>query len=714
MADTPSSEGAARGLPSHAPASAAHDAPAAELIAALRAAAQRGDASAAYDALNDIALWLFAEHDAEESCARCVAAVRHGAPAALAPLLTAPEPDAAATRRAGVHTWCDVHDACEILVTTLLESLRCERATRDATAAAAAAATSAAAAFAAAGVVGALSARMCARQGGAALALTALVRVRDAPEVLARAVGIRGSGADARPTPLSRLFLERCLVAAGGFFDPDTSFSALKCLTCALDAWPCLASQLVGHGGGGSGAAPALAGAAVPLLLGLTQHYTYHTMGDACRTLAALVRAGGAHALQPLAKLHAAAVPVLAHGLLELMEVGPGADGAPGVEACAAELLVALFSTPGVLSAQDGAHATIISVLVHHAVTYAARSDGVTMENPALMNVRDASQVEHVLAALTSVLQAAITAPDTAVGPVVLGALRALLHGELVLQRIAARSPAAADAAARCDVKSSAKALRRATRADEEAACRACTPETMAPLRPIVQPLLGALHDEDVQADFRRCMALRRAATMAMCACPTKLSLADALVTETQRAVSIGCVLRSASALHINDSGAATATVCAATAGLHHFTWGGAPELLLIADVPGISEQGCVALSQALCAWAAAAMLRHVDELRAGSPSKMATRKGLNLSDIRKPLTQALQAAGIQTLPPALAAAAKAVVMRFVAAPQQRFAAVQREVRGPGPCWGNQQLTVVRLLPRVGRLQLPHPLPQLS
>jgi hypothetical protein len=681
MEDKPSPEGAAGGSQQRSPASAPHDTLAAELVASLRAAS---DPSVARGAVDALALWLFAGRDAEDRCTRCVAAVHHSAPEALAALLTAPEPDAAAPRRANVYTWSDVHDSCDVAVAALLEGLRCECAARDATRDATAAAAAAAGALAAAGVVGALSARMCTRQGNAALALTALLRVRDAPEVVAHAVGVRGSGAVARPSPLSRLFLERCLVAAGGFFDPRTSFAALKCLTCALEAWPCLASQLVG-GGGESGSAPVLAGAAVPLLLGLSVHNGMYTLGDACRALAALLRAGGAHVLQPLVTLHATAVPVLAHGLLELMAVGPGDDGAPGVEACAAELLVALFSAAGVLRAHEGAYAPIFSVIVHHAVTYAARTAGVSMENTALVNVRDASQLEYIMAALTSVLQAALTAPDADVAPAVLGALRAVQHGDLVMQRIAARSPAAADVAVRCSVKSSAKELRRATRAAEDAARRTCTSEKMAPLRPLVEPLLIALHDDDAQADFRRCMALRRAATMAMSACPTRFPSADALVAKTQRAVSVGFLVRSGAALSADGSGADMFNMYAATTGLHHFTWGGAPELLLIADMPGISALGRAALSEALCGWAATAMLRHMYELRAGSPSKLATRRGLNLSDIREPLTTALQKACIQSLPPALAAAAKTVVMRFVAAPPQRFAAVQRHVRGPRP-----------------------------
>ncbi len=670
MEDSPLSGGATRSSAQRPPASAVHDTPAAELAATLRAAAQLADPSAARGAVDALALWLCDGRDAEERCARCVAAVRHGAPATLATLLTTPESDAAAPRRAGVRTWCDVHDACDFAVAALLGGLRCECATRDATRDATSAASAAAAALAAAGVVGALSARMCARQGAAALALAALVRVRDAPAVVARAFGIRGSSAVARATPLSRLFLERCLMGAGGFFDADVSFAALKCLTCALEAWPCLASQLVDDSGGASSDAPALDGAAVPLLLGLTQHYRMHTLGGACRALAALLRAGGARVLQPLVTLHAAAVPVLAHGLLELLVVGPDEDGVPGVETCAVELLLALFSAPGVLCAHDGAYAPIFSIIVHHAVTYATRAAGVSMENKALVNVRDASQLEHMLAALTSVLQAAITAPDADVGPAVLGALRAVLHGDLVLQRITARSPAAANLAARCSMQSSAKALRRATRAAEEAEQRVCTLEKMTPLRPLVQGLIQALHQCDAQTDFRRCMTLRRAATMAMSACPTRFSPGDNLICESQRAVSTGFFVHSGPMPSEDDR----EMLHAATTGLHHFTCGGAPELLLVADVPGISELGRTELSQALCNWAAAMMLRHVDELRAGSPSKLATRRGLNLSDIREPLATAFKAAGIQALPPDVAAAAKTVVMRFVAAQQQRHA----------------------------------------
>jgi hypothetical protein len=495
-----------------------------------------------------------------------------------------------------------------------------------------------------------LSAQLCSGSHSAVTPLTALMSLRIAEVELAFGIHDGRIAPDAAGKP-AHTFLERCLLAAGGFFDAETSLSAAWCLTVALRTWPCLAAPLVS-----ASSDAVLHGAAVPLLLALMQHPN-NALSTPCSALAALVRAGGERALAMLVSLQAIAVPLLSFDLMNLQHAGPSQVGIPGVESDAADLLCTLFSSPGVLCTSDGANIEPMKVFLHIAASYAALAQGVPFSDLAsstLIHVTDADGIQHMHAALTRIVAAAITAPEVSAGQAVLGAVRSLQpHGELLLQSVTMHSAAAAAVDNGCDRKRSSTALRIAFNAAERASSSEEEMQNLRQNNSVFQQLISALVNTR-PVDLQRRITLCRATTLAMTA-------AAPPAVKSQR-LNVGMAAsKGYSLLRSNDN---EPVGYSATIGMYHFTCGAVPELLLVVDIDGIGKGGRAELARVFGSWAAANAIENANALVpvTGSRELAPGYSEAKMSDAR-PMLMGLFGG---SLPPLLDAAAAALVLQWL------------------------------------------------
>jgi hypothetical protein len=630
----PRPQGAARAPAAQPAAVAAQQPRAAGFASALRAAAQRGDDAAALAALQALLHWMAdSEDDMEQFVARYTAAARARVGTGLAAVLTSRD-------AAGKHdtTWRNMMTTCEQAIIAIFS--------------AASAAPVEALAFARELVAGG---------GMTALALRLRTPAVRTPSAAAEALCEMLMYARAEPLLGERVgsaaFLESLLLTLGGMFDNGCSAAACVCLQHVLGAQPGAAALL--HGG----TSPVLGGAAVPLLLALMGHMqSAATCFAASGALLALLRAGGDGVRDTLAALHHAAVPSLVQVIThEARNSGCAAEldsvRCIGGSGAAAMLLAALCACDGVLRSDEGAHVTDLSALAQMGVA-------------SLAGASDGSDDGCVARAVADVLTAAIAASEPVAG-IVLGAIRAQDDGEQLLAHIAHASPAVAAAAERWTPARSLLTLRGAERSaarlqdarrNDAARCAAVRTAHVAPL----DELLDGLETSLAPDARRRWVALRRARVLALSAAPRTQGVTSTVLLEARIAAAggfqLGCVETNAAAgqgPHMSEAN-----------GLYHFT--GVPELVVHAGVPGVSAQGCSALGSAVVTLAGLDARTQADAKGAAFGAAL-TRRGatgwtpshsMGANTLQLPLASAFREV-LQPVPPAVAAAAALVAVRF-------------------------------------------------